>query len=149
MISKNNSIKVKNVLSISGTNYRIILIRFFIFIVTLFSFANIAIALNWQDKEVKKASCPETSIGVWKSEILNLHNERIINIKDKKIVIIGNHNSDEYFLRNNNSVKIGDKFIELNINTDDREKEVYLKIWPNFVATKIDYENSNNNTHNC
>ena len=122
MISKNNSIKVKNILSISGTNYRIILIRVSIFIVTLFSFANIAIALNWQDKEVKKASCPETSIGVWDSEILNLHNERIINIKDKKIVIMGNHNSDEYFLRNNNSVKIGDKFIEFNINTDDRKK---------------------------
>ena len=149
MISKNNSIKVRNMLSISGTNYRIILIRVSIFIVTLFAFTNIAIALNWQDKEVKKAGCPETSIGVWGSEILNLHNERIINIKDKKIVIMGNHNSDEYFLRNNNSVKIGDKFIEFNINTDDREKEVYLKVWPNFVATKFDYENSNNNTHNC
>ncbi len=122
MISKNNSIKVKNMLSISGTNYRIILIRVSIFIVTLFSFANIAIALNWQDKEVKKASCPETSIGVWGSEILNLYNERIINIKDNKIVIIGNQNSDEFFLRNKNSFKIGEKFIEFNINTDDRKK---------------------------
>ena len=147
MVSKNNSIKVKNMLSISTTNYGTIVIRVSIFIVTLFAFTNIAIALNWQNKEVKKAGCPETSIGVWDSEILNLHNERIINIKDKKIVIMGNHNSDEYFLRNNNSVKIGDKFIEFNINTDDREKEVYLKVWPNFVATKFDYEN--NNTHNC
>jgi len=136
-------------LSKSTTNYGTIVIRVSIFIVTLFLFTNIAIALNWQDKEVKKPGCTETSIGVWKSGILNLHNERIINIKDKKIVIIGNHNSDEYFLRNNNSVKIGDKFIEFNINTDDRGKEVYLKVWPNFVATKIDYENSNNNTHNC
>jgi hypothetical protein len=122
MISKNNSIKVKNVLSISGTNYRIILIRVSIFIVTLFLFANIAIALNWQDKEVKKASCPETSIGVWDSEILNLYNERIINIKDNKIVIIGNQNSDEFFLRNKNSFNIGEKLIEFNINTDYQKK---------------------------
>ena len=149
MVSKNNSIKVKNMLSISTTNYGTIVIRVSIFIVTLFSFANIAIALNWQNKEVKKAGCPETSIGVWDSEILNLHNERIINIQDKKIVIIGNHNSDDYFLRNNNSVKIGDKFIEFNINTDDRKKEAYLRAKAHLIATKIDYENSNHNSRNC
>ena len=96
---------------------------------------------------MKKASCPETSIGVWDSEILNLHNERIINIKDNKIVIIGNQNSEEFFLRNKNSFKIGEKFIEFNINTDDRKK-VYLKFWPNLIATKIDYQNSNN-AQNC
>ena len=122
MISKNHSIKARNMLSMNGTNYRIVLIRVTIFIVILFSFTNIAIALNWQDKEVKKAGCPETSIGVWDSEILNLHNERIINIKDNKIVIIGNQNSDEFFLRIKNSFKIGEKFIEFNINTDDRKK---------------------------
>jgi hypothetical protein len=149
MISKNNFIKVKSMLSISATNCGTIVIRVSIFIVTLFAFTNIAIALNWQDKEVKETGCPETPIREWKSETLNLHNEKIINIQENKIVIIGNHKSDEYFLRNKKSFKIGEKFIEFNINTDDRKKEVYLKVRPNLINTKTDYENSNNNTYNC
>ena len=139
----------RNIMHIRQKGYGEIAIRTCIMIIAFFVCSSIALALNWQDKEVKKASCPETSIKVWGSEILNLYNERIINIKDNKIVIIGNHKSEEYFLRNKKSFKIGEKFIEFNINTDDREKEVYLKVWPNFVATKIVYENSNNNTHNC
>jgi hypothetical protein len=149
MISKNNSIKVKNTLNISGTSYGLIVIRAGVFVVTLFAFTNIALALNWQDKEVKKAGCLETSIGVWDSEILSFHNEKIINIQDNKIIIIDNHNSDKYSLHNKNSFKIGEKLIEFNINTDDRKKEVYLKVWPNLIATKIDYVNSNHNPQNC
>ena len=149
MISKNNSIKVKNTLNITGASYGVIVIRAGVFVVTLIAFANIALALNWQDKEVKKAGCPETAIGVWGSEILSLRNEKIINIQDNKIIIIDNHNSDKYSLHNKNSFKIGEKLIEFNINTGDRKKEVYLKVWPNLIATKIDYENSNNNSHNC
>jgi hypothetical protein len=149
MISKNNSIKVKNTLNITGARYGVIVIRAGVFVVTLFAFANIALALNWQDKQVKKAGCSEISIGVWDSEILSLHNEKIINIQDNKIIIIDNHNSDKYSLHNKNSFKIGEKLIEFNINTGDRKKEVYLKVWPNLIATKIDYENSNNNSHNC
>jgi hypothetical protein len=149
MISKNNSIKVKNTLNITGASYGAIVIRAGVFVVTLFAFANIALALNWQDKELKKAGCSETSIEVWDSEILSLHNEKIINIQDNKIIIIDNHNSDKYSLHNKNSFKIGEKLIEFNINTGDRKKEVYLKVWPNLIATKIDYENSNNNSHNC
>ena len=146
MISKNNFIKVKSMLSISATNCGTIVIRVSIFIVTLFAFTNIAIALNWQDKEVKETGCPETPIREWKSETLNLHNEKIINIQENKIVIIGNQNSDEYFLRNKNAFKIGEKFIEFTVNTDDRKKEFYLKVWPHLITTRIYYEN---NTHNC
>ena len=97
---------------------------------------------------MQKAGCPENSIEVWDSEILNLHNEKIINIQDNKIVIIGNHDSGEYFISNKNSLKIGDKFIEFTTNTDDRIKKVYLNDRPH-LTTKIDYENSNHNTHNC
>jgi hypothetical protein len=149
MISKNISIKIKNVLNIHWTSYGIIVIRASILIITLFLFTNIALALNWKDKEVKEAGCHETSIGEWKSETLNLHNEKIINIQENKIVIIGNHKSDQYFLRNKKSFKIGEKFIEFNINTDDRKKEFYLKIGPHLITTKIDYQNSNNTSHNC
>jgi hypothetical protein len=146
MISKNNSIKVKNILNISWTSYGVILIRACVFIVTIFAFSNIALALKWQDKEIEKAVCPETSIEELESEILNFHNEKIINIKDNKIVIIDSQNSEKYFLRNKNSLKIGDKFVELNINTDGQKKEVYLKVWPHLITTRIYYEN---NTHNC
>jgi hypothetical protein len=149
MISKNNSNKIKNVLNIHWTSYGIIVIRASILIITLFLFANIALALNWKDKEVKEAGCTETPIGGWESEILNLHNEKIINIQESKIVIIGNHKSDEYFLRNKKTFKIGEKNIEFNINADDRKKEFYLKIGPHLITTKFDYENSNHSSHNC
>ena len=149
MVSKKNSIKVKNMLSISTKNYGTIVIKVSIFIVILFAFTNIALALNWQDKEVKATSCPGNSIGEWNSEIINFHNEKIINIQDNKIIIINNHNSNKYSLHNKNSFKIGEKLIEFNINTGDQKKEVFLKAWPNLIATKIDYENSNNNSHNC
>ena len=148
MISKNNSIKIKNILNIRGTSYGIIVVRVCILIIILFAFTNIALALNWKDREVSEAGCPETSIKIWKSEILNFRNEKTINIQDNKIVISGNHDSGEYFISNKNSLKIGDKFIEFTINTDDRIKEVYLNNRPH-LATKIDYENSNHNTHNC
>jgi hypothetical protein len=148
MISKKDSIKIKNILNTHWTSYGIIVIRASILIITLFLFTNIALALNWQGKEVQKAGCPENSIEVWDSEILNLHNEKIINIQDNKIVIIGNHDSGEYFISNKNSLKIGDKFIEFTTNTDDRIKKVYLNDRPH-LTTKIDYENSNHNTHNC
>ena len=149
MISKNNSIKIKNILNIRGTSCGVIVIRACILIIILFAFTNIALALNWKDREVREVGCPETSIKIWKSEILNFRNEKTINIQDNKIVISGNHDSGEYFISNKNSLKIGDKFIEFNINTEDQKKEVYLKVWPNLIATKIDYENSNNNSHNC
>ena len=149
MISKNNSIKVKNMLSISGTNYGTIVIRVSIFIVTLFAFTNISLALNWQDKEVKAASCPGNSIGEWNSEIINFHNEKIINIQDNKVVIFSNRISNEYFLRNKSSLKIGHKFIEFAVNAYDQKKEVYLKARPNLINTKTDYENSHNSSHNC
>ena len=148
MISKNNSIKVKNMLSISTTNYGTIVIRVSIFIVTLFAFTNIAIALNWQNKEVKKAGCPETSIGEWKSEILNFHNEKIINIQDNKIVIMGSHNSDEYFIHNKRSIKIGGKSIEFAENVLGGEKEISLKTQHHLITTKIDYGKNIHDFHN-
>jgi hypothetical protein len=149
MKSKKNSIKEKNILNIRGTSYGIIVIRACIFNITLFAFTNIALALNWKDKEVTEAGCPETSIGEWKSEILNFHNEKIINIQDNKIVIIDYQNSDKYFLSNKDSLKIGDKFVELPIKTDDQKEKVYLKVRPHLITTRIDYENSNHSTHNC
>jgi hypothetical protein len=149
MISKNNSIKVKVFLNIRETSYGVIVIKACIFIITLFTFTNIALALNWQDKAVKEDGCLKTSIGDWNLEILNFQNEKIINIQDKKIVINGNHNSDEYFLRNKNSLKIGGKFIEFAMNTNSRNKEVYFKNGPHLITTKIEYENSNHNSHNC
>jgi hypothetical protein len=148
MISKNNSIKIKNILNIRGTSYGIIVVRVCILIIILFAFTNIALAVNWKDREVRETGCLETSIGVWKSEILNFRNEKTINIQDNKIVIIGNHNFGEYFVRNKNSLKIGDKIIEFNKNADDRKKEVYLNVRPH-LTNKIVYENSNHNTHNC
>ena len=149
MLSKKKFIKVKNMLSISTTNYGTIVIRVSIFIVILFAFTNIALALNWQDKEVKATSCPGNSIGEWNSEILNFHNEKIINIQDNKVVIFSNRISNEYFLRNKSSLKIGHKFIEFAVNADDQKKEVYLKARPNLINTKTDYENSHNSSHNC
>ena len=147
MISKNNSIKIKNILNIRGTSYGIIVVRVCILIIILFAFASIALALNWKDREVRETGCLETSIGVWKSEILNFRNEKTINIQDNKIVISGNHDSGEYFISNKNSLKIGDKIIEFTINADDRKK-VYLNVRPH-LTNKIVYENSNHNTHNC
>jgi hypothetical protein len=149
MISKNIYIKEKNTLNIRVTSYGVIVIKVCIFVITLFTFANIALALNWQKKEGAEGGCPETEIGERKSEILSLHNEKIINIQDNKIVIIGNHNSGEYFLRNKKSFKIGEKFIDFKVNADNRKKEVYLKVWPYLITTKIDYEKSTHNYHNC
>jgi hypothetical protein len=136
-------------LSISGINYGIIVIRVSIFIVTLFAFTNIAVALNWQDKEVKKPGCPETLIGEWDSEKLNFHNEKTINIQDNKIIIIGNHNSEEYFLSNKHSFKVGGKSIEFTVNVFDQEKEICLKTQAHLITTKIDCWNSNLFSHNC
>jgi hypothetical protein len=145
MVSKKNSIKVKNMLSISTKNYGTIVIKVSIFIVILFAFTNIALALNWQDEEVKAASCPGNSISEWNSELINFHNEKIINIQDNKVVIFSNRISNE----NKSSLKIGRKFIEFAVNADDQKKEVYLKARPNLINTKTDYKNSHNSSHNC
>ena len=149
MISKKIYIKEKNILDIRGTNYGVILIRTCIFVITLLAFTSIALALSLQDKEVAVDGCTKTTIGEWKSEKLNFHNEKTINIQDNKIVIMGSHDSDEYFLRNKRSFKIGGKSIEFTENVLGGEKEISLKTQPHLITTEIDYGKSNHDYHNC
>jgi hypothetical protein len=149
MMSKRKFFEAHNSLKKNGTSYGIIVIKACIFIITLFAFTSIALALNWKDKKVGNTACPENPIGEWKSVILNFHNEKTIDIQDNKIVIVGNNNSEEYFLRNKNTFKIGGKSIEFTINTVDRKKEVYLKVKPHLITTKFDHVNSNHKYHNC
>ena len=149
MVSKKIYIKEKNVLDIRGISYGVIVIRTCIFIITLLAFTNIALALSLQDKEVAMDGCAKTAIGEWKSEKLSFRNEKTINIQDKKIVIMGSHNFDEYFLRNKLSYKVGGKSIEFTVNVLDREKEISLKTQPHLITTKIDYGKNIHDFHNC
>ncbi|MDA8561202.1 hypothetical protein N9L33_05305 [Nitrospinae bacterium] len=146
MISRKLFIKEKNIQNIRGTNYGVIVIRIGIFIITLFSFASIALALNWQDKKVAEAGCPKTANKDSRYETLKFKNEKIIDIQDTKILIIGNHNSDEYLLQNKHSFNVGGKLIKFLVNTVDQEKENYLKVRPRLITTKIDYVS---NSQNC
>jgi hypothetical protein len=98
MISKKIYIKEKNILDIRGTSYGVTVIRTCIFIITLLAFTSIALALSWDDKGLAVDDCTETAIKKWKSEKLNFHNKKTINIKGNKIhvqKIQGRH-----FLRN-------------------------------------------------
>ena len=149
MISKKIYIKEKITLDIRGTSYGVIVIRTCIFIITLLAFTNIALALSLQDKEVAVDGCAKTAIGEWKSKKLSFRNEKTINIQDNKIVIMGSHNSDEYFLRNKRSYKVGGKPIEFTVNVLDREKEISLKTQPHLITTKIDYGKNIHDFHNC
>jgi hypothetical protein len=149
MLSKKIHIKEKNILDVRGTSYGLIVIRTSIFIITLLVFTSIALALSWQDKEVAVDGCTETAIGESKSEKLNFHNEKTINIQGNNIVIMDSHNSDEYFLRNKHSFEVGGKSIEFTVDILDREKEIYLKTQPHLITTKIDYGKSNHDFHNC
>ena len=149
MISKNIYIKEKNILDIRGTSYGVIVTRTCIFIITLFAFTSIALALSLEDKGLAVDGCTETAIEEWKSEKLNFQNENIISIKGDKIVIMGSHNSDKYFLRNRHSFEVGGKSIEFTANILDREKEIYFKPQPHLITTKIDYGKSNQDFHNC
>ena len=149
MISKKIYIKEKNILDVRGTNCRVIVIRTFIFIIGLFAYTSIAFALNWEGKGLAVDGCTETAIEKWKSGKLNFINEKTINIKGNKIVIMGSHNSDEYFLRNKQSFEVGGKPIEFTVNILDREKEIYFKTQPHLITTKKDYGKSNHDFHNC
>ena len=149
MISKKFYIKEKNIQDIRGTNYGLIVIRTCVFIITLLAFTSIALALSLQDKEVAVDGCTKTAIGEWKSGKLSFNNEKTINIQDKKIVIMGSHNSDKYFLRNKLSYKVGGKSIEFTVNLLDREKEISLKNQPHLITTKIDYGKNIHDFYNC
>ena len=149
MISKKIYIKENNIMDIRGTSYGEIVIRTCIFIITLLGFTSIALALSFQDKEVAVDGCTKTAIGEWESEKLNFDNEKTINIQDNKIVIMGSHNSDKYFLRNKRSYKVGGKSIEFTVNILDREKEISLKTQPLLINTKIDYGKNIHDFHNC
>ena len=149
MISKQIYIKEKNILDIRGTSQGVIVIRTCIFIIILLAFTSIAFALSLQVKEVAVGGCTKTAIGDWKSEKPNFHNEKTINIQGNKIVIMGSHHSDDYFIRNKHSFKVGGKSIEFTVNVLDRGKETYLKNQPHLIKTKIDYEKNNNDSHNC
>ena len=149
MISKNIYIKEKNILDIRGISYGVIVIRSCIFIITLLAFTSIALALSLQDKEVAVDGCSKTVIEEWKSEKLSFHNEKTINIQDNKVVIMGSHNSNEYFLGNKHSFKVGKKSIEFTVNILDREKEKYLKTQPHLITTKTDYGKNIHDFHNC
>ena len=149
MISKQIYIKEKNILNIRGTSQGVIVIRTCIFIIILLAFTSIAFALSLQVKEVARDGCTKTAIGDWKSEKLSFHNEKTINIQDNKIVIMGSNNSDEYFLRNNRSFKVGGKAIEFTVNVLGGEKEISLKTQPHLITTKIDYGKNIHNFHNC
>jgi hypothetical protein len=149
MISKIVFIKEKNIQDIRGTSYRLIVIRTCVLIITILAFTNIALALSWEDKGFAVDGCSETAIEEWESEKLNFQNEKTINIKSNKIVIMGSHNSGEYFLSNKNSFEVGGKSVEFTVNILGREKEIYLKTQPNLITTKIDYGKSNHDFHNC
>jgi thioredoxin-related protein len=149
MISKKIYIKKKNILDIRGISYGVIVIRTCIFIITLLAFTSIALALSSQDKEVTVDGCTKTAIGEWKSEKLNFHNEKTISIQDNKVVIMGSHNSVEYFLRNKRSFKVGGKSIEFTVNFLGGEKEISLKTQPHLITAKIDYGKNIHDFHNC
>jgi len=149
MISRKFYTKEKNIQDIRGTKYGLIVIRTCVFIITLLAFTSIALALSLQDKEVAVDGCTKTVIGEWKSEKLSFYNEKTINIQDNKIVIMGSDNSDEYFLRNKRSYKVGGKSIEFTVNVLDREKEISLKTQPHLITTKIDYRKNIHDFHNC
>jgi hypothetical protein len=149
MISKKFYIKEKNIQDIRGTNYGLIVIRTCVFIITLLAFTSIAFALSWEGKGFTVDGCTDNPIKEWKSEKLGFHNEKTINIKGNKIVIMGSHNSDEYLLRNKHSFEVGGKSIEFTVNILDREKEIYLKTQPHLITTKKDYGKSNHDFHNC
>ena len=94
--------------------------------------------------------CTDNPIEEWEYEKLSFLNEKTINIKGNKIVIMGSHNSDEYFLRNKHSFEVGGKSIEFTGNILCLEKETYLKTQPHYlITTKIDYGKSHNDFHNC
>jgi hypothetical protein len=149
MISRKFYIKETNIQDIRGTSYGLIVIKTCIFIITLLAFTGISLALSWEEKGFAVDGCTESAIEEWKSEKLNFHNEKTINIKGNKIVIMGSHNSDEYFLRNKDSFEVGGKSIEFNVNILDREKENYLKTRSHLITTKIDYGKINHDFHKC
>jgi hypothetical protein len=149
VISKKIYIKEKNKLDIRGTSSGVIVTRICMFIITLLAFSSIALALSSEGKGLAVDGCTESAIEEWKSKKLDFHNEKTINIKGNKIVIMGSHNSDEYSLRNKHSFEVGGKSIEFNVNILDRVKENYLKTQPHLISTKIDYGKSNHDFHNC
>jgi hypothetical protein len=149
MISRKFYTKEKNIQDIRRTSYGLIVIRTCVFIITLLAFTSIAFALSWEGKEFAVDGCTDNPIEEWKSEKLNFHNEKTINIKGNKIVIVGSRNSDEYFLRNKHSFEVGGKSIEFSVNILDHEKERYLTTQPHLITTKKDYGKSNHDFHNC
>jgi hypothetical protein len=149
MISIKFYTKEKYIQDIRRASYGLIVIRTCVFIITLLAFTGIALALSWEGKGFAVDGFTDNPIEEWKSEKLNFHNEKTINIKDNKIVIMGSHNSDEYFLRNNHSFEVGGKSIEFTVNILDREKEIYFKTQPNLITMKKDYGKSNHDFYNC
>ena len=149
MISKKFYTKEKYIQDICGASYGLIVIRTCVFIITLLAFTSIALALSLEGKGLAVDGCTKNPTEEWKSEKLSFHNEKTINIKGNKIVIISSHNSDKYLLRNNHSFEVGGKSIEFTVNILDREKEIYLKTQPHLITTKKDYGRSNHDFHNC
>lgn len=149
MRSRKYFIKGKNILKIFGIDCGVKITIACMFLIPLFAFTSIALALNWQDQDWKGAGCPETAIGEWGSEKPNSHIETSISIQKNKITIIGSNNSKEETLYKKSSFQIGEKFIEFSLRPVEGGKRIYLKVRPHLITPIKDSGDVNQNSRDC
>jgi hypothetical protein len=149
MKSEEYFIKTRNILKILRGNHLRILIVTTIYLVVLFLFSSSAYALNWNDKEWKDAGCPQSAIGLWKFDGSD-NKEKTMRIEKGKVAIIAGNNIEEKFLYETISLKVGDKFIELFLNSIDHVKKIFLKIRPHLISPiRKSLGDVNKNSYNC
>ena len=149
MKSKEYFIKSKNILKIFiGSRFGILIVTP-LYIIALFLFTSSAYALNWNDKEWKDAGCPQSAIGLWRSDGPD-NNKKDMRIEKGKVAIITNNKSEEIYLYEQTFVKDGSKFIELVLDPVAHKKQIYLKIRPHLISPiRKGQGGVNKSSYNC
>jgi len=95
-----------------------------------------AFALDWNDNEW--AYCPRAVEGTWVSDNPNALNSKTLSIQKNKISMINNDNGEVSFTGNTFAKK--GKFIEIVLQSNTKDKEIYLKLRPHLIQTNSDPE---------
>ena len=149
MKSKKCFVKSRNILKIFRGSHFGVLIVTPLYTIALFLFTGSAYALNWNDKEWRDAGCPQSAIGLWKLDGSD-NNAKTMRIEKGKVAIIAENNFEENFLYEQISLKVGDKFIELFLNSIDHVNKIYLKIRPHLISPiRKSLGDVNKNSYNC
>jgi len=96
-------------------------------------------SLDWNDKEWIEAGCPFDIFGKWVSVGVDVKNKKLLSIDQNKIRVLRNQTLEQEYLFKTKDMHRDASFINLKLlpSLNGNKKNLYLKIRPHLVHTKI------------